>query len=63
MVPRQIIVEVQLKKMGGDVGQGLLVVGKMVFLDQSHCHNRTKAAFFCVLKDEANKGKEKKKNH
>lgn len=39
------------------------VVEKMVFLDQSHCYNRTKAALFCVLKDEASKRKEKKKNH
>lgn len=39
------------------------VVGKMVFLDESHCYNRTKAALFCVLKNEASKGKEKKKNH
>lgn len=48
------------------MGQGKeKIVRKMVFLDQSHCHNRTMAVFFCVcvLKDEANKGKEKKKNH
>ncbi|CAO2605996.1 hypothetical protein LEMLEM_LOCUS12691 [Lemmus lemmus] len=37
------------------------VVGKVFFLNQSHCHNRTVAAFFCVLKDEANKGKEEKR--